>query len=389
MKESQRSISLVQRAACAHRARSAAASLFYMVLGLGALQLSFATGADPSAPGGRLVTPRSSHTATRLLDGRVLLAGGSVAAPTYVTGSAELYNPATNSWSATGSLNQSRTFHRAVLLPDGRVLVMSGQSFGANNLSSAELYDPVIMQWTYTASMSSPHFLSDPVVLPNGKVLVAGGRTIVETDNAELYDPASGTWSPTGNLLQPRSSYHATLLANGKALIAGGFSQTGAVAAAELYDPSTGTFSGTGSILTPRAIGNIQILLGDGKVLFAGGFQQKRDRTKFFGEAEIYDPATGLWTRVDSLRTRRTNFTANLLSDGKVFCVGGTDSSFHSIASIEEYSPATGRWELLKNSLANPRAGHTATTLLNGDVIVAGGSDIDFLPTAELFIGPR
>src|SRR6476659_8999892 len=98
-----RTHSLVLRAARAHRAGQAAASLLGMVLGLGSLQFSSATGAEPSAPGGRLVTPRSAHTATRLLDGRVLLAGGSVAAPTYVTGSAELYNPATNSWSATGS----------------------------------------------------------------------------------------------------------------------------------------------------------------------------------------------------------------------------------------------------------------------------------------------
>lgn len=140
--------------------------------------------------------------------------GGAVDGSPYVTNAAaELYNPATNNWTATGSLNQARYVHGAVLLPDGRALIMGGTAFGSNNLDSAELYDPVAGTWTYTANMSVARGFFDPVVLPNGKVLVAGGRApVFETDSAELYDPATGTWAPTGSLVQPRSNYRATLL---------------------------------------------------------------------------------------------------------------------------------------------------------------------------------
>jgi hypothetical protein len=342
--------------------------------------------AVPASFGGNLVTPRSAHTATLLADGRVLLAGGAVDGSPYVTNAAELYNPATNNWTATGGLNQARYVHGAVLLPDGRALIMGGQAFGSNTLNSAELYDPVAGTWSYTANMSVARGFFDPVVLPNGKVLVAGGRApVFETDSAELYDPATGTWAPTGSLVQPRSNYRATLLSNGKVLIAGGFSQTSNIAETELYDPATGTFSSTGSLSVPR-FGHIQILLADGRVLTAGGHRYQGNQFRIFDAAEIYDPATGLWTRTRPMRTARTSFTGNLLSDGMVLVAGGTDSSNQATASIEEFNPAAGTWRLLNNSLSTARVGHTATTLFNGDLIVAGGFTFS---KADLFVQPH
>src|SRR5262249_48717826 len=77
-------------------------------------------------PAGDLIMPRYYHTATLLQDGRVLVAGGVIDGSAYVTNTAEIYDPATNAWSATGSMNVARGFHSAVLLPDGKVLVTGG-----------------------------------------------------------------------------------------------------------------------------------------------------------------------------------------------------------------------------------------------------------------------
>ena len=118
---------------------------------------------------------RQSHTATLLLSGKVLVAGGENNFP---LNSAELYDPATGTWTATGSLATSRSSHTATLLPNGNVLVAGGftdQNFFP--LNSAELYDPNSETWTPTASMNIPaRAVHTATLLLNGKVLVAGGR---------------------------------------------------------------------------------------------------------------------------------------------------------------------------------------------------------------------
>ena len=354
-----------------------------------AIILCFTPATGRAIDGGTLVTPRYEHTATLLADGRVLLAGGYTGS--VVTNAAELYNPATNNWTGTGSLNQARFLHGAVPLPDGRTLVMGGESEGGNVLKNAETYDPGTGQWTFTANMNSPRAFFDPVLLPNGKVLVAGGRIAVETATAELYNPATGTWAPTGSLLQPRSNYHATLLASGKVLVAGGFSQTGSIAQSEIYDPATGTWSSTGALNVPR-FGNVQVRLADGRVLIAGGEVVRGGvNSKVIRSAELYDPATGLWTTTGALKTARAGFTANLLTDGRVFAAAGIDSSFIVSASLEGYDPVSGTWRLFATSLASGRSSHTTTTLLDGSLIIAGGSLTSGapVPTAEFFVRPQ
>src|SRR4051794_21985248 len=304
-------------------------------------------------PGGTLVTPRHSHTATRLADGRVLLAGGGTNVSPYLISQSELYDPATNNWTATGSLNTARYIHAAVLLPDGRALVMGGWTFGIVALNSAEIYEPGTGQWTSTANMHSARVLFDPVVLPNGKVLVAGGinGSGNELVDCELYDPLNRTWTPTGSLLQPRSNYHTTLIADGKVLLAGGFSHSIMTNDTETYDPATGTWSNSGTISAPR-IENVQVRLVDGRVLIAGGKFWDGSRYKYVRAVELYDPATGFWTRTGNMMVPRTQFTANLLANGRVFVIGGVDYRTEDLASSEEYDPSSGAWRMSKASLA-------------------------------------
>ncbi|MDQ4131378.1 MAG: hypothetical protein M3133_10410, partial [Actinomycetota bacterium] len=170
-----------------------------------------------------LSVPRYDHTTTLLANGKVLAAAGRTmppagAGPVELLTSSELYDPHSEQWRATGSLNEPRWRHTATLLPDGRVLVAGGfgspytltaSGAGSNAqpvLDTAEIYDPRTGTWSRTASMRTRRALHVATLLPSGKVLVAGGRTCNEppptacnftfvTNTAEIYDPATGTWS--------------------------------------------------------------------------------------------------------------------------------------------------------------------------------------------------
>ena len=112
------------------------------------LRLSSAQLFDPSTAdfwidAGTLTVDRGSGlTATRLLNGKVLIAGGQSGDSSQA--SAELYDPLTGTFSQTGSMSDPRSFHTATLLADGRVLIAGGHRFNhpASTIATAELYDP-------------------------------------------------------------------------------------------------------------------------------------------------------------------------------------------------------------------------------------------------------
>src|SRR5262249_60662971 len=121
------------------------------------------------SPAGTLSQPRSGYfVAVRLADGRVLAAGGQY------TASAELYDPATNSWTTTGSMNVGRISFTGTLLRDGRVLVVGGNSLSGVQ-ASAELYNPATGRWTLTGSLRTSRVDHTATLLTDGTVLVAGG----------------------------------------------------------------------------------------------------------------------------------------------------------------------------------------------------------------------
>jgi N-acetylneuraminic acid mutarotase len=333
---------------------------------------------------GSLGTGRYSHTATPLANGKVLVAGGESyyfdsggnIEDIFFT-SAELYDPASGLWTLTGSLANERSRHTATLLPNGKVLVAGGY-FSAGgytiNLASAELYDPASGSWSATASLHTASAGHTATLLPNGKVLVVGAST-------ELYNPATATWSLTGNPSILRAAgYTATLLPNGKVLVAGGGTNR-----AELYNPTNGTWALTGSLGTSRS-SHTATLLPNGKVLVAGGeVFQNGSGTIAFNSAELYDPAVGTWSPTGSLGNPRYNHTASLMPNGKVLAVGGIGNS-DTAGSAELYDPATGTWSLA-GSLGTSRYSHTATLKADGKVLVAGGFS-GFAPTAsaELYV---
>jgi N-acetylneuraminic acid mutarotase len=336
---------------------------------------------------GDMVEARTFHTATQLLDGRVLVAGGvGVDVSEFsanILASAELYDPATGSWTATGPMLGIRTGHAATLLPDGKVLVIGGGDSSDGNggpLATAEVYDPATGSWTATGDTIGSGPGRTATLLGNGKVLATGGISgdLEALGVAELFDPGTGSWSATGNMAEARSGHRAMLLLDGSVLVVGG-----GLASAELYDPATGQWTATGSTLG-ILVGNTATLLPDGRVLIAGGMAG----TGASISAEVWDPSTGQWTASGEMLDGRISHSATLLPGGMVLVMGGTNSVIDGgvgVASAELYDSATGAWTATV-SMSVPRGGCTATLLRDGAVLVAGGNGASgYLASAELY----
>jgi N-acetylneuraminic acid mutarotase len=296
---------------------------------------------------------------------------------------------ATQIWTETGNLNTAREGHSATLLLDGRVLVVGGEGDGGT-LKSAELYDPATGTWRVTGSLNLPRRLFSATLLPNGKVLVAGGYTeklppsFGVTNTVELFDPATETWSLTGNLSTPRA-WHAATLLSGQVMVLGGWGETSELNTAEIYDPDTGQWSRTGQLVTPR-YGPTATLLQDGKILVAGG-SDNGDLSTTLASAELYDPDVKAWKDGGSLGTSRISHTATRLPSGVVLVAGGYTWPPFSFATSELYDPPTEKWNST-GRLSVARDSHTALLLPNGKVLVAGGYDWSrrvFVNSAELY----
>jgi N-acetylneuraminic acid mutarotase/sugar lactone lactonase YvrE len=437
---------------------------------------------------GSLATARGDHTATLLNNGKVLVAGGndSVTGASYALPTAELYDPTTNTWSAAASMATPRQEHTATLLINGKVLVAGGRDYGANinaPLSSAELYDPVNNTWSSVSSMLFQTIGPTATLLANGKVLVAGGLGPVYYDlaSAELYDPglpsqladpSQSTLAVTPASIPLGGTAQITLTAkdsSGKPLASGGlpFSfgfATGTGTITNLIDHDDGTYTGTftatgvGSFtitatlngeaitstlptvtVTPAvpvaqlAITNLNpssVTAGDvvrftvtaedstgtplagyaGTVHFASSdsaavlpsdytFTLADEGTHIFSAtlntagtqsltatdnktASVTGSLTGIlvklpamagmWLIAAGMATPRSQFQATLLSNGKVLVTGGIDDNQKFLSSAELYDPVSNTWSSA-GSMSTPRKSHTATLLKNGEVLVAGG----------------
>ncbi|HUP70619.1 MAG TPA: kelch repeat-containing protein [Acidimicrobiales bacterium] len=312
-----------------------------------------------------MATARFAHTATALPDGRVLVAGGQDDQGNAVA-TAEVYDPGADpsddSWAPAGSLSTPRFSHTATLLPDGRVLVAGGAVTEEQRyvpLAGAEIFDPRTGAWVSAGPMAVPRENHTATVLDGHRVLVAGGLTgpdadapvpapadathptlarvgVAVTPTAEIFDTRLGTWASAAPMSVGRYVHSATLLAGprcllprpraecGRVLVAGGGGGgSGGLDSAELFDPATGTWEAAPQMEGPAA-GHSATLLPDGSVLVAGG------GPLFPGDplpgplasAEVYNPAAG-WRHTARLDQPRAGHSATLLPDGTVLAAGG------------------------------------------------------------------
>jgi acyl-coenzyme A thioesterase PaaI-like protein len=332
-------------------------------------------------PTGSMTTARSAHTATLLNTGEALVAGGivryqrvgippSLFCVPVATNHADLFDPGTGTFTATGAMTTPRFSHTATVLKDGiNVLVAGGdvgESLGGSAgsaVNTAEIFNPATAAFTATGLMLSPRENHTATLLPSGKVLLAGGQ--VGGTSAELFDPTMGTFAATGSMSDSRFSHTATLLSTGKVLVIGGVGASDApVSTAELYDPVAGTFSLTGSMGTARVNHTATLLPSNGTVLIVGG----NDPTNAaLTSAEIYNPMTGTFTPTGSMQSAHSRHTATLLPSGKVLIAGGGNY----IAEL--FDPGTGTFALTGSMLVS-RTSHTATRLPNGQVVITGSS---------------
>ena len=247
--------------------------------------------------------------------------------------------------------------------------------------------------WSYTGALPPGlAFNSDGTLSGTPTALGSFALTLMVQDalgqaaspqNVTIQILAHG-FKVTGSMGAARSEHTATLLGNGKVLIAGGYSyQAGLVTAtAELFDESSGSFAMTGDMGTGRHL-HTATLLGDGTVLIVGGLDASGPITS----VEIFNSAgKGNFAPTGSMGTARFNHTATLLKDGTVLVAGGGDATSNAIGSAEVFDPATGVFTPTTGSMMAARFGHTATLLNDGKVLLTGGTGGGpSLQTSELY----
>ena len=346
-----------------------------------------------------MIAPRAGFAGVLLPDGKVLAMGGMNG--TKALASAELYDPGTGIWTATGSMvshagaGAGWAHFTATLLRDGKVLVAGGVGGTGFDLllASAELYDPATGTWAATGSMLTPRADHTATLLSDGRVLVAGGQPSSPVASAELYDPATGTWTATGSMGTIRAEHTATLLSDGRVLVAGGIFDprnagmgSSLLTSAELYDPGSGTWTYARSmVVSPDGgygppYGGPTALLPDGRVLLGGTPPQ------------LYDPNTRSWTATGGKVIAWFDGPDVLLANGGVLALGAAKPGEYTPTRTAAYlfDPGAGSWTAAGRTAVH-RYGYTATLLPDGKVLVAGGSDADAknpnaaLATAELF----
>jgi hypothetical protein len=339
---------------------------------------------------GNLSVARQDHILINLpLTGKVLAAGGR-STPTSTTGlaSAEIFDKATGTWSATASMTGGRWSASATLLNSSsngttsqRVLVAGGIN-GTTSLSTAQLYNQTAGTWAAAGNLNAPRHLHTATRLANGRVLVAGGQNgAAVLQSAAVYDPASGSgsWAATTGPIPPPGWRFgtATLIQTtnnqlkDKVLLAGGNNGTQSLASVFLFDPAQSAFSTLASMPSARE-GGTAVVLSSGKILIAGG----RNGSTTLASAVIFDPGfgPGSWSTTGNMTTARRGHAMNLLpsgvaTQGQVIVSGGTNGTT-TLSSTEIWNGST--WAL-DAAMVAPVQQHASVALATS-ILIAGGS---------------
>jgi hypothetical protein len=305
---------------------------------------------DPSWATAGNGTAKDQHAALALQTGKILLAfGNSCGGGCFPTGSAQLYDPVTQTFASTGGAPDKATTVNGIVMPNGKALLLDP--------SGTLVYDPGNGMMTATGG-STFNPTNALAILNTGKVLIAGTA-------AALYDPGGGTYGTTGAMNASRTTPAVTTLPGGKVLLVGGGN-----ASAEIYDPVGNTFTPTTGNMAAARSGAFAFTLTTGKVLVLGGGPTV---------SEIFDPATGMFTPGASFLLARDGLYAAQLQSGKVLVVGGYvggGALKSATTSTERYDPTTGVF-VTGPSLQTPRGFEALTLLTDGTLVASLGRNAE------------
>ena len=342
-----------------------------------------------------MMEDRSMSTATLLENGDVLITGGTNDDWwTFGLTTAEIFDHVTGTFRTTGSMAAGRDGHTAVRLKDGKVLIAGGGAEWWFSNASAEIFDPATEKFAAAGKMNYARSGHTATMLADGKVLIAGGvdwDAFVMAAAAEIYDPATGIFSKTGSMAEPRWWHTATLLPDGRVWFSGGTARRSTNVydydvvvrdSTEIYDPATGTFA-LAENMGGQHDGHATALLADGRILITGGrsFTDYLDPRAYTYQDDAHVVASPSWIVVplaSRMNTMRAWHTSTVLQNGQVLVVGGSAPVTDN--SAELFNPTSSTF-LITDSMAKPRYLHTATLLKDGRVLIAGGGT----KTAEIY----
>jgi len=358
--------------------------------------LAYPVAVDPGwGPTTTLAIARKTFTLTALPDGKLLAAGGQVTGGG-ATSSAEIFDPATRSWTLAKPMNIARSRHAAALLSSGKVLVVG--SFGAGvpcaNGSTTELYDPGTDTWTASGAMAIPRGdVGLAILSPSGRVFVGAGRTCGgptdPSNTAEVYDPSTGTFtSVTGTMSGQHGAPVAAAFGTNKAVLAGGWPGYGTTSYAEIYDGASNTWSSTPKMTVDRGDLGPSVTLGDGRVLVFGGSYFSGS---FVGHtsAEAFLPSAGAFSAIAPMPSARRFALSIRLTTGKVLVSHGdlgSAASYAQNSTAALYDPTANSWTNAGN-VATLRVEGAIAALPGGAALAVGGanSTSSYLSSAEIW----
>ncbi|MGH9008593.1 MAG: Kelch repeat-containing protein, partial [Acidimicrobiia bacterium] len=319
-----------------------------------------------------MLAPRSGHTATTLADGRVLVVGGQSTGGA-ATASAEIYDPAANSWSNAGALSAARSGHTATRLEDGRVLIAGGSGAGGA-LASLEIYDPAFNSFSPAGSMSQArsghaaailarwpaqnnHLIDRQVIFVGGS---DGNSALVSTD---IYDSKSGQVSAGPALPGPRTDASAVTVLGGFVYVAGGNDGANDLSSALLISRDGVVDTNVPSLLAPRS-GHFAVRLpGANYVLIAGGSAGS--------SAELFIPWSNQQAATGSMGGSRPGAASASAGQGLYLVAGGSGSSSSEVygyatvdTDLNDYAPG----DIVQISGSGWNPGETVTLTLHEDV---------------------
>ncbi|MBI2932299.1 MAG: protein kinase [Planctomycetes bacterium] len=357
-----------------------------------------------------MAAERSSPGLVRLEDGRVLVACGRNKSNALSSG--EVFDPVTSTWSSTGAVPASEARRLPVLtcLRDGKVLLTGGYVPGepteSPTLDSAFVWDPAgAGAWFSTANrMSSGRAYHSAVLLADGRVLVIGGATTTTfytadgvisgvsgaTASCDLYVASTNSFAPADKMKSFRKWFGAIRLEDNTVLVAGGLlKQAAATEACEIYtaDSGAGRWRPAAPLTGPRGMMAL-VGLPDGRVVRVAGNAGSGGATdcEIFSEGKWFSAAqTPEMRDCFSLSTDLIDRREGIIIQAGGNCNGPTDK-------VHRYSSATGTWTGPRQgepSMRMKREFAVGVRIEDGKMLVVGGRPDDgyvaFHRSAEIY----